>query len=199
MGGLAGDVTADEVAPHIVADAHHDERTGGRVDDQVARRCDGADQPRDQAGRLRVGMSFAVDLLGPARWDAVVAPHGLGAQRWLLQHQQIIASPPRAIAIARAQVVPSNQIGALENVGDTEVVAFAQVERVAPAQQVGARREHPRRFPAALVDVAAGHCRQRETSLLPRPFVAVLQLVQHAAVLRVEEDQRRAAVRERSQ
>src|SRR5262249_41517431 len=133
-------------------------------------------------------MNSAVDLLGPARWDAVVAPRGLGAQRWLLQHQQIIASPPRAIAIARAQVVPSNQINALENVGDTEVVAFAQVEGVAPAQQIGARREHPRRFSAALVDVVAGHCRQREATLLPRPFVAESQLVEHAAILRVEED-----------
>src|SRR5262249_6389481 len=144
-------------------------------------------------------MSLAVDLLGPARSDAVVAPRGLGAQRWLLQHQQIIASPPRAIAIARAQVVPSNQIDALEDVGDTEVVAFAQVERVAPAQQVGARRTPPRLSSVTLVYVVAGHCPQREASLLPRPFVAVLQLFQHAAVLRVEEDQRRAAVRQRSQ
>jgi hypothetical protein len=48
---------------------------------------------------------------------------------------------------------------------------------------------------AAVIDVGIGHCWQHGAAFLSRAFVSVLEFVEHVAMLRIEEDQGRAAIR----
>src|SRR5271157_3818840 len=97
---------------------------GRRVHDEVARLRDCTDQPRDQADGLDVWVRIAIDLLDPAARNAPIAPRALRSQRLPLQHQQIVAPPPRAIAVADAAIV-RDQVNALDDVCDSEVLSLA--------------------------------------------------------------------------
>lgn len=190
-----GDVAADEVPAELRGGGHDDEAAGGWVDDEVAGIRDGADQASDEADRFCMRVRLAVDLLRPAVADAVIAPGALGGERRLLQHEQIIAAAPRAIAVAEPEIVPGDEVDALE-LGDALVVGLAQVEGIGPAQQVAARCQNARRFAATGVDIGAGHGREVEAAFLAGALVAVFELVEHTPILRVEEHERRAAVRQ---
>ena len=119
--------------------AHDDETPGGRIDDKLPGLGDSTDQSRDQLNRFDVRVNCAVNFLRPAAWDAMVSPRFLRGDRWLLQYDQVVTSPPRTIAVADAEIVPGDQIDALE-LCDALVIAFAKVKRVSPAQQIAARR-----------------------------------------------------------
>ena len=84
------------------------------------------DQPRDQAHLLDVWVRIAIDLLDPTARNAPIAPRALRSQRLPLQHQQIVAPPPRAIAVADAAIVPRDQVNALDDVCDLEVLSLAR-------------------------------------------------------------------------
>lgn len=62
---------------------------------QIPRSGDGANQPGDEAYRLYVWMELAIDLLGPAIRNPMIAPRHLRLDRRLLQYDQIIAASPR--------------------------------------------------------------------------------------------------------
>jgi len=63
----------------------------------------------------------------------------------------------------------------------------------------GARLEHTRDLVANGIDKAGAHCRQYAASALPLAFVAVRKPVENIAVLWIEKDQYRGAVRQRPQ
>ena len=62
--------------------------------DKITRASNGTDELSDETDRLDVGVKCAVDFFRPSVRNAVIAPRGFGAQRRLLQHEQIIAAPP---------------------------------------------------------------------------------------------------------
>ena len=86
---------------------HNDETASGRIDHQVARFSDGADQAGDEIDRLHMGMDFSVDFLRPAITDSVVPPGILCSQRRLLYYKQIIAAPARTVTIAGVEDCPT--------------------------------------------------------------------------------------------
>ena len=93
-----------------MCNVHYGKAASGGIDNEITRLRDGSDQPRDQAGRLGMRMDATIDLLGPSVWNAVVTPGRLRALRCLLQHQQITAAPPGAVAHAHARTIPADQI-----------------------------------------------------------------------------------------
>ena len=113
MNGVVSEVAADEVAPELVRGVHDDEAASRRVY-KITRPSNGTDELSDETDRLDVGVKFAVDFFRPSVRNAVIAPGGFGAQRRLLQHEQIIAAPPRPVAAADAFVVPSDEVNTLE-------------------------------------------------------------------------------------
>src|SRR5258708_4626255 len=112
-------------------------------------------------------MDSAINLLPPLVRDTVISPSRLRAQRWLLQHHQIAAVPPAAMAVARPRIIPGDQINTGKDISNTEVVALAESERVRPEHQVTARPHPPRYFSTALIKVAVAHLRQCAASFLP--------------------------------
>lgn len=84
----------------------------GGLDDEITRRGDHGDEPAEQFDRLGVRMQsiFAGQRLGMP-WSRHV---NFGEHRTLLQHLQIIAPAPRAVALAEAQAVPGDEIDTLE-------------------------------------------------------------------------------------
>ena len=106
--GVVSEVAADEVAPELVRGVHDDEAASRRVYDKITRPSNGTDELSDETDRLDVGVKFAVDFFRPSVRNAVIARGGFGAQRRLLQHEQIIAAPPRPVAVADAFVVPAD-------------------------------------------------------------------------------------------
>jgi len=60
-----GEVTPDELAPEFEGGSHNDERSCGRVDDEIAGFGGGRDQAGDQSDRLDVRVEFAIDLFRP--------------------------------------------------------------------------------------------------------------------------------------
>lgn len=102
---IEGDIAADEVAPELARGDHDGEGAGGRVDDQIAGFSEGGDEAPDQADRLYVGVELAVDLLWPAVRNPVVTP-GTGADRGLLQNQEIIAAPAHPFCPCRGAEHP---------------------------------------------------------------------------------------------
>ena len=61
---------------------------------------------------------------------------------------------------------------------DAQMMTLAEAKRVHPAHEISARRERPRDFAAAGVDVGLGHGRQLGASALTGAFVAEFQAVQ---------------------
>ena len=69
-----------------------------------------------------------------------------------------------------------------------------------PQHRIAAGPEHAGDFTGALVGIVFCHLRQRDARpLAADAFIAKGQLVEHAPELRIEEHQRRAAVRQRLQ
>ena len=60
------DIATSKLTPDLMGGVHDDERAGSRIDDEIVRRGDGADQPFDEAGRFDVRVELTVDLFGPA-------------------------------------------------------------------------------------------------------------------------------------
>src|SRR5215831_14536031 len=78
---------------------HHDKGPGSGINNEVPRLGNGGDQPRDQADWFDVRVDIAVDLFRPAVRDSVVSPCAR-ADRGLLQNEQIVTAPARALAHA---------------------------------------------------------------------------------------------------
>ena len=91
---VVSEVAADEVTPELVRGVHNDEAASRRVYDKITRPSDGTDELSDETNWLDMRVNIPIDFLRPAIRNAVIAPRGLGAQRRLLQHEQIIAAPP---------------------------------------------------------------------------------------------------------
>ena len=72
---------------------------------------------------------------------------------------------------------------------------LANAKGVEPQHQIAAGYEYPRDLEMTLRDEAGAHRRQHGATFLACAFVSVLQLVEHGAMLRIEENQRRAAIR----
>ena len=79
------------------------------------------------------------------------------------------------------------------------VERLAQAVGVDPTRAVTGRRKDACDRNANRIDVILGHRRQSSASPLPSALVAEFQLVENCAVLRVEEHQRRAGIRQRLQ
>jgi len=165
------DVAADEIALHLKRGVLNDEAAGGRVDDEIAGARDRSNQPRDQASRLDMWMELAVNLLRPAAGNAVIAPRLRGDWR-LLQHEEIIAAAPGALAHAHAQRIPGNEVHDGENVGNSQVIGLTEIKGISPQHAVAAWLQHPRNLAANVVDVGFGHRRQLGATFLPGAFVA---------------------------
>ena len=118
------EVATDEIASESVSRMHYGEGSGSRVDDKISRFCDGADQSGDQADRFNVRMKAAINLLGPTAGYSAIVPCRPGAQWRLLQDKEIVATPPRPLALALSEVVPGNDVDAFEDVGNSAVVRF---------------------------------------------------------------------------
>ena len=116
--GVVNEIAAEEVTPELVRGVHDGEAAGCRIDDEIAGLGSGADQPSDEANWLDMRMNLPIDFLPPATRNAVIAPRGFGAQPRLLQHEQIIAAPPRAVAIADALAVPCDEVNTFEYIGN---------------------------------------------------------------------------------
>src|SRR5215472_13016604 len=79
------------------------------------------------------------------------------------------------------------------------MVRLDQAISVEPAHEIAAFLEDAGALDAAGVDVVLAHRRQGSASPLAFTLVAEFQLVEHAAMLRIKEHQRRAGVRQRPQ
>src|SRR5438552_2825829 len=89
--------TATKTSASTKRGMQHAEASRRRVDHQIARQCDGGDQPLDQADRLGMRMNLAINLLAPAVANAVIAP--IACDHWRpLQHPQVVATAPRALS-----------------------------------------------------------------------------------------------------
>ena len=155
------DIAAAKAATEFMRDMHDDEAACRRIDDEIARRGDGGDQPADQAGRLDVRMNSGIDLFNPAIADAVIAPGRLREQRRLLQNQQIVAAAPAAIAHAEPPIIPGDQVDAGQDILNSQVIAATEAKGVGPQEQISARAQDARDVAAALLDVRIRHRRQR--------------------------------------
>jgi hypothetical protein len=111
---LVGNIAADEIAAEQIGGAHDDETASGRVDHKVAQLRHSTNEPRDEPERLAMWVDCAIDLFRPATRNAVVTPCLLGCERRLLQHQKVITPSTRTIAIAGAEIVPSDQVDAFQ-------------------------------------------------------------------------------------
>src|SRR5262245_27086630 len=129
-------------------------------------------------------MDFAINFLRPPTWYPVIRPIRCNDRR-LLQHEQIIAAPPRALAHTHSKIVPSNEIDGFLAIEDALVVSLAKPKGVDPAKTIGARCQHASYLAAARIDVILVHRRQRSTTFLASAFVAEFQYVEHAPVLRI--------------
>jgi hypothetical protein len=96
-------------------------------------------------------------------------------------------------------VVPRNQVDALQNISNTQVVGFTESASVDPFQNIAARPQYPRHLAAAGVNMLARHRRQQSTLFLSCALVAVCKSIQCVAVLRIKEHEPRAAIRQRLQ
>src|SRR5262249_33931517 len=178
------------------------EAAGGGVDDELVRLRGGGDQAADQPDRLDVRMDAAVDLLGPAIPDSMIPPGRARPDWFLLQYDQIVAASASTLTVSARllHVVPSDQINGLEKFArDAEVIALTQTISIGPEHEIAGRLEDSRALDATSVDVVVAHRGQFGAPSLTFTFIAELQFVQHAAVLWIEEHQRRAAVRQRLQ
>jgi len=189
-----GDVAANESAPQLMCDVHYGKAASRGIDNEITRLRDCRDQPCDQTGRFRVQVNSAINLLSPPVRNTAITPSRPRTQRGLLQHRQVIAAPPGAVAHADAQAIPADHIDAWKDVGDVEMSTRADAVRVGPVHQVTARPQHPRYISAARVDIAITHRRQCTARTLTGPLVAVFQLIEHAAVLWIEERDRRTVI-----
>jgi hypothetical protein len=117
---VMGNVAADELVAERHRGAQHDETAGGRIDDQVARLRDGADQATDQSDRLRMGvLALGVrNPLDPTVWNPVITPRRLGMQRWFLQNEQIRSTTPGSVSLPLALIIPRDQVDTLKYIGD---------------------------------------------------------------------------------
>jgi hypothetical protein len=194
--GVVSEVAADEVAPEPVRGVYDDEAASCRVYDKITRPSNGPDELSDETDRLDVGVKFAVDFFPPSVRNTVIAPGAFRSERPLLQHQQIIAAPPRPVTVADAFVVPSNEISTLDYVDDFFVISLAKPKSIGPLQQIAAGPQYAGRFATTSVEIVAGHRRQQSATFLPRAFVAVRESVERVVVLRIKEHQRCATIRQ---
>jgi hypothetical protein len=67
---------------------------------------------------------------------------------------------------------------------------------IGPAHEISGRLEYPRDLVLDRFDVFRSHCRQGGAATLARAFIAELQLVEHLAMLRIEEYQPDARIRQ---
>ena len=151
---------------------------------------------RDQFGlqfyRLSVGVPVAGNLLAPDVRNGVHFPHALGPGRPPLQHHQVLGSPAAPVAHSQAALFPGQHVhhfqpGAGQPVGK----AAAKVELVHPQKQVAAFHQDAVKFGYEAADRLRRHLLQLAAGLSPSPsLVSVAELVEHAAVLRIEERDR---------
>ncbi len=158
-----------------MCNVHYGKAASGGIDNEITRLRDGSDQPCDQTGWFRVRVNSAINLLSPPVRNTAITPSRPRTQRRLLQHRQVIAAPPGAVAHADAPAIPADHIDAWKDVGDVEMSTRADAVRVGPVHQVTARPQHPRYIPAARVDIAVTHRRQCTARTLTGPLVAVFQ------------------------
>jgi hypothetical protein len=95
--------------------------------------------------------------------------------------------------------VPGNEIDGFQAIVDALVMRLAKSKRVNPEHKISSGHQHARDLSAAGIDVVLSHRRQRSTTFLASAFVAELQFVEHAPVLRIEEHHRHAGVGQRTQ
>ena len=75
------------------------------------------------------------------------------------------------------------------------MMSLAGLKSVLPEHQIPARPQGPGQFATAFVDILAQHLRQLAALTLALALIAVLELVQILAMLRIEERQWRATIR----
>ena len=78
-------------------------------------------------------------------------------------------------------------------------MGLAKLQRVDKQHQIAARPKYARDLAATLLDKCVAHLRELTTPALAGTLVAVGKPVEHGAVLRIEEPQRRAGVGQRCQ
>ena len=158
--------------------------SGRRIHDEIAGLRYGADQPRDQVGRLRVRVDFG-DQPSPATCpgygDRAKSPSRAAVASAARANT---AAPPAAMAVARPRIVPGDQINTRKDISNTEVVALAESERVAsrasssrsaatPALFLDSTDQYSRRSSAAVrSDLSAGLPRCRISAYRARSYAA---------------------------
>src|SRR5262249_1202717 len=192
------DIAADELAAEAKAGGQHAEAPRRWIDHLISRQRDGNDQALNQTLSLDLRVDLAIDLFGPGARNAVVAPSP-GVDRWLLQHQHIVAAPPYTLALAETQAVPGDAVDRLQAVDNAQVVGLAKPVGVHPPHAVAAWHQHARDLATAGVDIVLAHGRKLAAFALARPFAPERQFIEHAPVLRVEERKRGAGVGQRCQ
>src|SRR4051812_35696782 len=130
------DVATGEATTKFVRDVHDKERACGRIDHEIARPGDCADQPLDQARGLDMRVYFSIDLLDPAIANLVIGPNALRSCRRRLQRQHVVAASARAITHADTRVVPGDQIDHWQYARDCKVAALAQAIGINPQKAV---------------------------------------------------------------
>jgi hypothetical protein len=88
------------------------------------------------------------------------------------------------------------RVGGLNSEGDAEMVGLAQTVCVYPAHEVSGGLEYACALEANVVDILLSHRRQCGTSTLTRAFIAEFQVVEDAAMPRIKEHQRCAAIQQ---
>jgi hypothetical protein len=79
------------------------------------------------------------------------------------------------------------------------MMSLTDVERIGPQHHIAASAQHAGRLAAAGFDGVVRHRGQLCPPLLPCARISVFEILEHAFELRIEEHQRRAAVRYRPQ
>jgi hypothetical protein len=74
--------------------------------------------------------------------------------------------------------------------------AGADLKGILPPHQITGRHQYAGHLATTFVDVLARHLRQLAALALARALIPVFELVQIVAVLRIEERQRRATIRQ---
>jgi hypothetical protein len=133
------EIAAAKAAPEFVRDTLDNEAARRRIDDEIARPGDGADQPADQAGRLEVRMDSLVDLFNPAIPNAVIMPGRLREYRRLLQNQQIVATAPAPVTVTEPPMIPDDQVDAFQDIINVPVISASEPKGIHPKEQVRCR------------------------------------------------------------
>lgn len=128
----------------MLGGVHDDETAGSGINNEVAGPGHGAGQASSKPDRLLVRMKVGSGLLDPSAPNAVVDPGGLCFEWWPLQHQQIITAASRPVSLPETVVISRNEINALQNIGNAQMVRLAKPERINPLHQIAARPQHAR-------------------------------------------------------